>query len=42
MDVTRGGTLGGDNETNEEITLRKIANEAKEKVIQERMERMEK
>lgn len=33
MDVIRGGALGGDNETNEAITLQEIANEVREKVI---------
>lgn len=42
MDVTSSGPLGGDNEINEAITLQEIANEARQKVIQERMERMEK
>ncbi|KAK9180622.1 hypothetical protein WN944_023755 [Citrus x changshan-huyou] len=42
MDVTRKDALGGDNETGETITLREIANEARERMMQERMERMEK
>ena len=42
MDVTRKDVLGGDNETGETITLREIANEARERMIQERMEQMEK
>lgn len=33
MDVTWSGPLGGDNETNEAITLQEIANEVREKVI---------
>ena len=42
MDVTRKDTLGGDNETGEMITLREIANEPRERLMQERMEQMEK
>lgn len=40
--MTRSGIQGGDNETNEMITLREIVNEAREKVMQERMERTKK
>ena len=39
--MTRSGALGGDNETGETTTLREIANEARERVMQEQMERME-
>ena len=42
MDVTRKDALGGDNETGETITLREIANEARERMMQDRMEQMEK
>ena len=42
MDISRKDALGGDNETGETITLRKIANEARERVMQDRMEWMEK
>ena len=42
MDKTRKDALGGDNETGEMITLQEITNEARERMIQERMERMEK
>ncbi|XP_052292038.1 uncharacterized protein LOC127900828 [Citrus sinensis] len=42
MDVSRNDALGGDNETVETITLREIANEARERMIQDRLERMEK
>lgn len=42
MDISRKDALGSDNETDETITLREIANEARERVIQDRMERMEK
>ena len=42
MDTSKKDALGGDNETGETITLREIANEAREIVMQDRMERMEK
>ena len=42
MDVARKDALGGDNEIGETITLREIANEARERMMQDRMERMEK
>ena len=42
MDVTGRSALRGDSETSETITLREIANEAKERMMQVRMERMEK
>ncbi|KAH9686870.1 hypothetical protein KPL70_014547 [Citrus sinensis] len=42
MDVIMKDALGGDNETGEMITLREIANEARERMMQERMEWMEK
>lgn len=42
MDVTKNDALGGDNETSETITLREIANEARERIMQDRMEQMEK
>ena len=38
MDATRKDALGGDIETSETITLREIANEARERMMQERME----
>lgn len=40
--MARSGVQRGDNETNEMITLREIANEARERVMQEQMEQMEK
>ena len=42
MDISRKDALGGDNETGETITLREIANEARERMMQDRMELMEK
>ena len=42
MDISRNDALCGDNETGETITLREIANEARERMMQDRMERMEK
>ena len=42
MDVSRKDTLREDNETVETITLREIANEARERMMQDRLERMEK
>ena len=42
MDVSRKGALGDDNETVETITLREIANEARERMMQDQLERMEK
>ena len=42
MDMTRKDALGGDNETGETITLREIVNEARERIMQDRMEQMEK
>ena len=42
MDVTRKDVLGGDNETGETITLQEITNEARERIMQDRMELMEK
>ena len=42
MDVSRKGVLGEDNETIETITLREIANKARERMMQDRLERMEK
>ena len=42
MDVTRKDALGGDNKIGETITLREIANKAGERMMQERMEWMEK
>lgn len=41
MNVTRSGALGGDNETSETITLREITNKARERIMKERMEKME-
>ena len=41
MDITRKDALGGDSETGETITLREIANEARERMMQDRMEQME-
>ncbi|KAH9779809.1 hypothetical protein KPL71_007847 [Citrus sinensis] len=41
MDVTRKDALREDNEAGETITLREIANEARERVMQDRLERME-
>jgi len=42
MDVTRKDALREDNEAGETITLREIANEARERMMQDRLERMEK
>ena len=42
MDVGRGSAQGGDLRLNEAVTLREIANEAREKVMYERIERIEK
>ncbi|KAH9782075.1 Integrase catalytic domain-containing protein [Citrus sinensis] len=42
MDVTRKDALGGDNETGETITLREIANEGRQRMMQDRMEWIEK
>ena len=42
MNTSRKDALRNDNETGETITLREIANEARERVMQDRMERMEK
>ena len=42
MDVPRKDALREDNESGETITLREIANEAQERVLQDRLERMEK
>ncbi|KAK9187354.1 hypothetical protein WN944_018748 [Citrus x changshan-huyou] len=42
MDVGGGSAQGGDLRLNESVTLREIANEAREKVMYERMEQMEK
>ena len=42
MDISRKDVLGGDNETGETITLREIANEVIERMMQDRMEQMEK
>lgn len=42
MDAIRKDAIRGDNETSETITLREIANEARERMMQERMEQMEK
>ena len=42
MDVSRKDALREDNEIVETITLREIANEAREKMMQDRLERMEK
>ena len=42
MDASRKDTLREDNETVETITLREIANEARERMMQDRLERMEK
>ncbi|XP_052299551.1 uncharacterized protein LOC127903038 [Citrus sinensis] len=42
MDVSRNDTLREDNETVETITLWEIANEARERMMQDRLERMEK
>ena len=42
MDVPRNDALREDNESGETITLREIANEAREKITQDRLERMEK
>ena len=42
MDVPRNDALREDNETVETITLREIANEAREKMMQDRLEQMEK
>ena len=42
MDVSRKDTLREDNETVEITTLREIANEARERMMQDRLERMEK
>ena len=42
MDVSRKDTLREDNETVEIITLWEIANEARERMMQDRLERMEK
>ena len=42
MDMSRKDALGGDNETGETITLREIVNEARERVMQDQMEQMEK
>ena len=39
MDVSRKGALGEDNEIIETITLRKIANEARERMMQDRLEK---
>ena len=40
MDMTRKDALGDDNETGESITLREITNEARERMMQDRMEWM--
>ena len=42
MDVPRNDALREDNEAGETVTLREIANEAREKMMQDRLERMEK
>ena len=42
MDVSRKDVLREDNETVETITLREIANEARERMMQDRLEQMEK
>ena len=42
MDVSRKDALRKDNETVETITPREIANEARERMMQDRLERMEK
>ena len=42
MDVGGGSAQRGDLRLNEFVTLRDIANEAREKAMYERMERMEK
>ena len=42
MDVSRNDALRKDNETVETITLREIATEARERMMQDRLERMEK
>ena len=42
MDVSRKDALGGDNVTVETITLREITNEARERMMQDRLEGMEK
>ena len=42
MDVPRNDALREDNEAGETITLREITNEARERVMQDRLERMEK
>ena len=42
MDVGGGSAQGGDLRLNKSVTLREIANEAREKAMYERMERMEK
>lgn len=41
-DIWRNNAQGGEHETNETITVREIANKARERVMHERMERMEK
>ena len=41
IDLTRSGALEGDNETSETITLREIASEDMERVMQELIERIE-
>ncbi|KAK9212275.1 hypothetical protein WN943_001657 [Citrus x changshan-huyou] len=42
MDVGGSSAQGGDLRLNESMTLREIANEAREKAMYERMEQMEK
>ena len=42
MDMPRKDSLREDNESGETITLREIANEARERVMQDRLEWMEK
>lgn len=42
MDIGRNSAQGDEHETSETITLREIANEARERVMHERMELMEK
>ena len=42
MDVGGSSAQGGDLRLNESVTLREIANEAREKTMYDRMERMEK
>ena len=42
MDLPGKGTSREDTESGETITLREIANEARERVMQDRLERMEK